>query len=67
MEALQAKINAQAPYRVIAKELGDLDEMITSSFDLILTQMKQLEKATKVPESIGGHRHSLPALNTRDF
>jgi len=34
---MQSKINAQAPYRILAKELSDLDEMITSSFDLILT------------------------------
>jgi hypothetical protein len=66
LEAMAAKINSQAPHRVLAKELSDLDEMITSSFDLIITQMKQLEKVTKVNEPIiAGHRNSLPLI--RDF
>lgn len=63
LEGMAAKINSQAPHRVLAKELSDLDEMITSSFDLILTQMKQLEKATKANEPIiAGHRNSLPLI-----
>jgi hypothetical protein len=63
---MAAKINSQAPHRVLAKELSDLDEMITSSFDLIISQMKQLEKVTKVNEPIiAGHRNSLPLI--RDY
>lgn len=37
LETLIDKINSQAPHRVLAKEVGDLDEMIGSSFDLILS------------------------------
>jgi hypothetical protein len=44
---LEAKITAQAPHRILSKELSDLEEMISSSFDLILTQIKQLENNVK--------------------
>lgn len=66
IEAMAAKINSQSPHRILAKELSDLDEMITSSFDLTITQIKQLEKISKANEPIiGGHRNSLPLI--RDF
>ncbi len=44
---MEAKITAQAPHRILSKELSDLEEMISSSFDLILTQIKQLENNVK--------------------
>jgi hypothetical protein len=54
------------PIRSIVKELGDLDEIIQSSFDLIAAQQKQMseqvEKLSAVKPQERGE--SLPAIGS---
>lgn len=61
---MEAKITSQAPHRILSKELSDLEEMISSSFDLILTQVKQLENNVKQANLAGTQSNiNLPGIN----